>query len=207
MHDDAIISIAPGIIIDYIGTPLRPVEIPVRILPGLAYSTRGYGEKAAPPGLPYVRGSTRISFSMATPPLGFIYVVSAAGTITGDPTMNHGHSIIIFDFGSIAVTQTCAPAVVNFIGSTLGAIPDGTPVTITTAWDSEVPINGPYHGRFEVAGFSVATDIVVGGTTPWVNDDPPNAVVLGCVPYVDPTILPFPNPVGRYQMSRETSVF
>lgn len=194
-----IISIGAGVIVDYSGTPLQPLPDPSPILPGLTFSCKGKGQVPIQPGvMPYLRGSYRVSFTMATPPLGFYHVIFGCGMIV-NPTTTWGYAVVVFDSGAIVALDVSSMVTWNYLASTTGPVPDGTPVTLTTTWDSTQPINGAYYANVRLEGSPVGMTMVT-GTAAW-DALARQALTVGGALLADPAAVDFPGAIGRIQFS------
>lgn len=202
--DNEIISLAPGYILDVIGSPQAPLRVPVPILPGLVFSTKGRGVQPAPMNIPYIRGSLRVSFVME-PSVGpsNVKVVAALGVLTGDPATDHGVSVVTFNDNTVAFVYSGGLATLYMFVTTLIPIPTGTPITVTGSWDSTQPIDGDNYGKMTVDGYgTVPTVMGINGTAPWV-DVRPTHVSIALNTTNGPFVEDFLGEVGRFQVSNK----
>ena len=195
MNDGTIISLAPGVLIEYVGTPLAPMPVTTRVLPGTMASLPGAGSYLKP--LAAQRGSYRVTFKMATPPLLDTYPVLFAT----NAAQNFLHALVIDDTGAVIVEGgSFGPA---YIQVTNAPIANGTLVTVTTAWDSENLLDNGLHVKVRVEGGGEGTSVLVDDS--W--DAPPlNALYVGDPTPIFPSLV-FPDFIGRVQWSNRTDVF
>lgn len=195
MNDGAIISLAPGVLIEYVGTPLAPMPVTTRVLPGTMASLPGAGTYLKP--LAAKRGSYRVTFKMKTPPPLDIYTILFAT----NADLNFLHALVINDAGAIVIEGgSFGPA---YIQITNAPIDDGTLVTVTTAWDSENLLDNGLHVKVQVEGGGEGTSVLVDDA--WVAP-PLNQVYVGDLTPISSTPI-FPDFIGRVQWSGRTDVF
>lgn len=195
MNDGAIISLAPGVIIEYTGTPLTPMPVTTRVLPGTVASVPGAGVHLRP--LPAKRGSYRVTFKMATPPPLSLYVILFAT----NAEQSFLHALVIDDMGAIVIEGgSFAPA---YIQTTNAPIDNGTLVTVTTAWDSENLLDNGFHVKVRVDGGGGGTTVI--GDDAWTAI-PLNQLYVGDLSSISPNPA-FPDFIGRVQWSNRTDVF
>lgn len=196
VSDGAVISIAPGVIVDYLGTPSGPTPFPTRVLPGVVASVPGPGTYTRP--LPATRGSYRVSFEMRTPPLGVgLFHAVLVGIRTIDAS--YVHVLETRDTGAIvAEGGSIAP---DYICSSVAPVLDGTIVTVTFAWDGQNLLDNGHHVKMKIDG---GPDSTVVFETPWTSS-PLTDLYVGDATAIAPVSV-YPGWIGRVQWSGRTDV-
>lgn len=202
MTDGKAISIAPGVIIDYAGTPLAPVPVPTRVLPGAVVSVPGFGVYAK--NLPALRGSYSVTLKVSLPPPPIDTYIVLAGT---EAVLTNGfvHGLLITKnktIEAVGVRLAGGPVTTIYRAVTNETIQDDTFVSVTVAWDSQKPLDNGHQVKLRVAGAGQTTTVT--DEAPWT----PLPLTQLLVGQASPLGLPdYPGWVGRVQWSSRTDVF